>query len=649
LRSTGSLYINKTVQTLVGAVNVRAYGYRCVEPECPEPQRRYRAVKEVLRISLPSGTYGLDVIAFIGWQRDRQYRQYVEIQQLLQERDILISERHVGRLYRQYLALLGGLSAQRQGKLKETAQKHGGVIWGLDGLQPDQDGTQLYVLYEILSQTAVTAAWLDKRDTAHLEAWLEPYSRLGVRVLATLSDGEPAEIEALKKLWPQAPHQMCQVHFLGDIGQPIREADIKLRQEMGASLGQLPALSISQPSQPKGATPPLLAAAREAEPLLNPLLSEGVSVGEPAEAALAIVPAGITVVEPLPHRQGLTNLVSASLLKPIPAQQEIALELEPASDQETLSILDLPLTPSPDADEPLMLGEGQPSLPLTQALTRMQEVEGLFRKAFQEVSRQSSRKPLTFGGLAGYRLLQGLVMALESRLPKGGDSYLHTLLELGQQTLEAVTPLAQQVQQAQQMLRQLTHLLKTPLSPQPADPLPFDPHPSSLLTSPTLSGPQVKEAFQQKVTAFNDTPHLGAIAQAFLTNTQRLLTKWDDDLFHCYDIPALPPNNTALEARFNRLRRTQRRISGRKKTAELRRTAHFQVLLQASSPQELWDLLTTVPLSAYQDARQRLEVAEERQRWLYRLRRRPLKTATSMVDEYLALRLLVRQFSPDDP
>ena len=442
---------------------------------------------------------------------------------------------------------------------------------------------------------------------------------------------------------------MCQVHFLGDIGQPIREGDVKLRQAMADSLGQLPAVPIVQPSQPKGATPPLGRPEREAETHPNLIPTEMISGGETTEPALAILPTGVTVMAPLPERQAATNLVSASSLKPIPAQPEMAVEVEPESDQEASSILGLPLAPAPRADEPLMLGEGRTSPPFAQALTRMQEVEGLFRKAFQEVSRQTSRKPLTFGGLAGYRLLQGLVMALEFRLPKGGDSYLHTLLDLGQQTLEAVTPLAQQVQQAQQMLRQLAHLLKIPLLPSLPDHVPLDPHPRSLLTSPTFSGQQVKEAFQQKVTAFNDTPRLGAIAQAFLTNTQRLLTKWDDDLFHCYDIPALPASNTALEARFNRLRRAQRRISGRKKTAELRRTAHFQILLQASSPQELWDLLTSVPLSAYQDARQRLEVAEERQRWLYRLRRRPLKTATSMVDQYLALRLLVRQVSPDDP
>jgi hypothetical protein len=86
LKSTHNLHVDKIVQTLTGRVNVRAYGYRCSNPTCPHPEARYHAVKEVLRLSLPFGTYGLDVLAFIGWQREREHRQLVEIQALLNER-----------------------------------------------------------------------------------------------------------------------------------------------------------------------------------------------------------------------------------------------------------------------------------------------------------------------------------------------------------------------------------------------------------------------------------------------------------------------------------------------------------------------------------------------------------------------------------
>ncbi len=39
--------------------------------------------------------------------------------------------------------------------------------------------------------------------------------------------------------------------------------------------------------------------------------------------------------------------------------------------------------------------------------------------------------------------------------------------------------------------------------------------------------------------------------------------RWGDDLFVCYDIAGVPPTNNALESRLGRLRRDQRRISGR--------------------------------------------------------------------------------------
>jgi len=44
-----------------------------------------------------------------------------------------------------------------------------------------------------------------------------------------------------------------------------------------------------------------------------------------------------------------------------------------------------------------------------------------------------------------------------------------------------------------------------------------------------------------------------------------MLARWGDDLFRCYDIVGLSPTNNALRcaSRFGRLRRDQRRITGR--------------------------------------------------------------------------------------
>jgi hypothetical protein len=195
-----------------------------------------------LKISLPNSTYGLDVLAFIGWQHEREHKQFVEIQKKLNERGVLINERNVGKLYRQFLALLGGLTERVEKRLAETAADHRGLIWGIDALQPEGDGTLLYVLYEVLSGTPVDAIQASYPSAEELVQWLKPYQALPFEVLATLSDGEDRIIAALKRSWPQAPRQRCQEHILGNLSEPVLKVDTQLRKQMRTDLGGLPAV-----------------------------------------------------------------------------------------------------------------------------------------------------------------------------------------------------------------------------------------------------------------------------------------------------------------------------------------------------------------------------------------------------------------------
>ena len=59
-------------------------------------------------------------------------------------------------------------------------------------------------------------------------------------VLATLSDGEDTLIAAMQQVWPNAPHQRCQEHFLGNVAEEVLDDDTQLRQGMRQSLGGLP-------------------------------------------------------------------------------------------------------------------------------------------------------------------------------------------------------------------------------------------------------------------------------------------------------------------------------------------------------------------------------------------------------------------------
>jgi hypothetical protein len=229
-----------------GALFVAGKSKKCDYVDCSHYGHHYHA-SGVLRISLPYNTYGLDVLAFIGWQHEHEHKQFAEIQEMLNQGGIEVCERHVGRLYRQFLALLGGINERVERRLDETAEKHGGVMWGIDALQPEGHGTLLYVLYEVLSGTPVAAAQLDHPTADDLVEWLKAYQALPYQVLATLSDGEKAIIAALETCWPDAPRQRCQEHYLGNLAEPVLKVDGKLQQWMWNDLEGLPAV----PSEPE--------------------------------------------------------------------------------------------------------------------------------------------------------------------------------------------------------------------------------------------------------------------------------------------------------------------------------------------------------------------------------------------------------------
>lgn len=104
---------------------------------------------------------------------------------MLNGRGVEVCERNVGRLYRQFLALLGGMNERVRRKLDETVEEHGGLVWGIDALQPKGHGTLLYVLYEVLSGTPVAGVQLDHPTADELVEWLKSYQELPYKVLAT--------------------------------------------------------------------------------------------------------------------------------------------------------------------------------------------------------------------------------------------------------------------------------------------------------------------------------------------------------------------------------------------------------------------------------------------------------------------------------
>lgn len=221
----------KTVQQLDGPIYVASRAKACVNPQCAHQGYPYTSAAAQM-VTVPECTYGLDVIAQIGWWRDREHLNREQIHARLVAQGVQICERQVDHLYAQYQVLVGCAERLDRQALEAVVQECGGLIIGLDGLEPEGATEQLWVVREVQTERTLVAGWLPRVNHETLAALLQPVADLGLPVLATVSDKQGCVRKALQVVWPDRPHQWCQSHYLGHATRPIYDYDSALKTEL---------------------------------------------------------------------------------------------------------------------------------------------------------------------------------------------------------------------------------------------------------------------------------------------------------------------------------------------------------------------------------------------------------------------------------
>jgi hypothetical protein len=235
----------KTVQQLNGTVYVASRTRECINPRCEHQGQLYTSAAAQM-VTVPECTYGLDVIVQIGWWRDREHLNRAQIHARLQERGVQISAREVDHLYARYQVLLGCAERLDVQRLREVVAERRGLIISVDGLEPEGASEQLWVVREAQVDLLLVAGWLSRVNHSTLGILLKPVVELNLPILATLSDKQGCVVKALEEVWPGAPHQWCQSHYLGNATRPIYQHDLEIktelrqaiRQEIGKGMGE---------------------------------------------------------------------------------------------------------------------------------------------------------------------------------------------------------------------------------------------------------------------------------------------------------------------------------------------------------------------------------------------------------------------------
>lgn len=238
----GLPYVNgrKTIQTMTEIMTIAFRPKHCVNPDCTERTRWPAATWQ--HLAPKGGTYGYDVIAQLGWERQHGRTRFTEVRARLTPA-VQISESQVRYLYQfHYLPLLACHERQHRADLALLAQTTG-LILGLDGLMPEGGEPQLWVVRELHHGWTLRCGWLARQDHTTFAEFLQPIADLGLPVVATLSDKQTGLLPALEQCFPHARHSFCQVHYLSNAARPLAEADeqmkITLRKTVRAEIGEL--------------------------------------------------------------------------------------------------------------------------------------------------------------------------------------------------------------------------------------------------------------------------------------------------------------------------------------------------------------------------------------------------------------------------
>jgi hypothetical protein len=236
----------KPVQQLDRVVYVTNRPKRCPNPACAATTYGSTVAQT---IALPNSSYGLDVIAQLGWWRDHEQLSGAQLHARLQGR-VQISRRTVNLLLTQYRLLLASAEQLKRPQLTAAVQTHGGLILSLDGLEPEGAQEQLWVVREVLTDTTLAAGWLPRVSQATLQELLAPVVTLLTTnhwpLLATVSDKQQVVELALTTLWPQVPHQWCQAHYLRQLAEPIVAQDHAFQVDLRRDVRQAVRPSLRQ-------------------------------------------------------------------------------------------------------------------------------------------------------------------------------------------------------------------------------------------------------------------------------------------------------------------------------------------------------------------------------------------------------------------
>ena len=228
----------RTVHRLDETIEATFRDKACPREGCAASDLRFRPAEESM-LALPGSSFGLDVVTAIGAMRFRDDASFPRIHEGLAGRGVPISPMSVQNQFRNYLALCSCQAGVTDAKLVKILKKQGVMVPVIDGVQfperPDlrrfrpaggEGDPVLYLIIDAISKRPLFGKELFCRSAEDLVPFIRQIKGIGVPILAVVSDKEKGLVPAIEEALPGTPHQLCQLHYVGNAAKPMDE-DLK--------------------------------------------------------------------------------------------------------------------------------------------------------------------------------------------------------------------------------------------------------------------------------------------------------------------------------------------------------------------------------------------------------------------------------------
>ena len=165
------------------------------------------------RFALKKDVYGLDVMFEIAERRLQDDLSFEVIRGRLNAKGVPISLSSTCDAFKRFVALTSCRTAESE-DARERLRKQGGMVVLIDGVQFDDRSPVLYLVVDAISRTPLFAERHAVRSKNGLVPLLKRLKAMNVPIKAFVTDMEKGLVPAIREVFPDVPHQFCQLHFL---------------------------------------------------------------------------------------------------------------------------------------------------------------------------------------------------------------------------------------------------------------------------------------------------------------------------------------------------------------------------------------------------------------------------------------------------